>query len=218
MIRLLTRCFLIVSISSATAGCVSFQSNASKHSVVDRGGLDIVIEDASKKATIFKDPSSTERYCRTPNPDYAAAKGAGVSIPTGIGSSVGLQSGGSVDSLGGRSPSVLIAREMMYRACEMSLNLNADKDLTIEIYKTFMGIISEAMRSQTEDGVGSSSARAPAMEPTNGPVSSSSGPPHYSAPLSASAPPIPPPHISPPSSAPPRTTSPSLPPVGFPPR
>ena len=149
-------CLVAIFAGSLLSGCVSFQPNTSKHAVVDRNGLDIVIEDGSKKATIFKDVGSTERYCRTPNPDFAAVKGGSFAIPTGIGTSVGASDSSAVDSLGGRSPAVLITRELMYRACELSLNVNADPDLTRAIYTQFLAIITVALTDQTEDGVASS--------------------------------------------------------------
>lgn len=138
------------------SSCVSFQPNTSKHAVVNRNGLDIVIEDGSKKATVIKDLGSTERYCRTPNPDFAAVKGGSFALPTGIGTSVGASESSAIDSLGGRSPAVLITRELMYRACELSLNVNADPDMTRAIYTQFLAIITVALADQTEDGVASS--------------------------------------------------------------
>ena len=150
------------------SSCVSFQPNTSKHAVVNRNGLDIVIEDGSKKATVIKDLGSTERYCRTPNPDFAAVKGGSFALPTGIGTSVGASESSAIDSLGGRSPAVLITRELMYRACELSLNLNADADLTRAIYTQFLSIINVALENQKDDGVASSEVSISAEKSATG--------------------------------------------------
>ena len=136
--------------------------------VVNRNGLDIVIEDGSKKATVIKDLGSTERYCRTPNPDFAAVKGGSFALPTGIGTSVGASESSAIDSLGGRSPAVLITRELMYRACELSLNLNADADLTRAIYTQFLSIINVALENQKDDGVASSEVSISAEKSATG--------------------------------------------------
>jgi|GEM_PF-5523910 len=40
--------------------------------------------------------------------------------------------------LGGRDPLVLLARELLFRVCELTSNINADPELTIETYKYFL--------------------------------------------------------------------------------
>ena len=106
---------------------------------------------------VFKDKDSLERFCRSPNPDFASGQTSAVSLGLGNGPSIGSSSGAMIDSLGGRSPALLITRELMYRACELALNLNANTDLSKEIYWRFLGTIELAIKAQTGTGVQGSS-------------------------------------------------------------
>jgi hypothetical protein len=45
----------------------------------------------------------------------------------------------------------------MYPACEMSSNIKADKETTINIYADFLKAVIEISKSQTEQGTASSS-------------------------------------------------------------
>lgn len=119
------------------------------HEVVDRQGLDLIVEDASRKTTIIKDKNSVERFCRSPNPDFASGQSSAVSLGLPNGPAVGTSAGAMIDSLGGRSSVLLITRELMYRACELSLNLDANADLSKEIYWKFLNLVAKAMKSQS---------------------------------------------------------------------
>ena len=106
--------------------------------VIDRNGLDIVLDHAVGVGFVFRDEHSRERYCRTPGPDFASGNGGGVNIDTGQGPKIGVNDSYSAMSMGGRSPDVLIMRELLYRACELALNANASPEQTLEIYRFFI--------------------------------------------------------------------------------
>ena len=122
------------------------------HEVVDRQGLDLVVEDSSRKTTVIKDKNSAERFCRSPNPDFASGQSNAVSVGLPNGPSVGTSAGAMIDSLGGRSPGLLITRELLYRACELSLNLDANADLSKEIYWKFLSVVETALKMQLGPG------------------------------------------------------------------
>lgn len=148
--------------------------------VFDRDGVDVVSEPTDRRATFFKDIKSTERFCRTPGPDYAVTASEGVSLgiglPTGGAKQVGEDAGQGALSLGGRNPEVLLAREMLYRACELSLNINADGPTTQKIYARFLKAIEAVSSSQTGTGTAGASAAAPDVKaPSISPSNSSSG-------------------------------------------
>ena len=156
----LFRCCLVplcLVVSLLLAGCgtlAKLVGNDSKgHDLYDRNGLDVLVEDASRKTTIIKDKGSLERFCRSPNPDFATGDSNAVSLGLGRGPSIGTSSGAMIDSLGGRSPALLITRELMYRACELALNLDADAALAKEIYWRFLGTVELAFKTQTGTGV-----------------------------------------------------------------
>ena len=149
---------LCLAVAPLMAGCGTlFGKTDQGHDLYDRQGLDVLVEDASRKTTVFKDKDSLERFCRSPNPDFASGQTSAVSLGLGNGPSIGSSSGAMIDSLGGRSPALLITRELMYRACELALNLNANTDLSKEIYWRFLGTIELAIKAQTGTGVQGSS-------------------------------------------------------------
>jgi hypothetical protein len=167
---------LLLSGCGTVDGLSSIGKNNKDHHLYERSGIDIIVENASLKTTVIKDKDSFERICRSPNPDFAAGQTSGVSVGLGQGPTIGTSSGEMIDSLGGRSPAVLITRELMYRACELALNLQANPDLSKEIYWRFLATIELAIKSQTGAGaqgnsVTSNTTAPMMMAPANANVS-----------------------------------------------
>jgi len=153
------------------SGCGSLPgtSDGRSESLIDREGVDVVAADAGRQLTYFKDQGARERFCRAPTPDFARTAGSGTSVgvPTLGGGSVGVGnnlSKGSLD-LGGRDPVVLITRELLYRACELATNINADPTVEREIYGRFLSAVVEIAKSHL--GTGSSPL---ASEPNPAPL------------------------------------------------
>ena len=164
---------LVLSLAGLMAGCSpgSVLSSAPTAQLFDRDGTDILSEPASRNTSFFKDKSSTERVCRVPAPDFASTASQGFSVGLGLPGTgtkdIGEDAGKGALGLGGRDPEVLIVRELMYRACELSLNLNADQKTTLRIYDRFLRIVEKLGVSQTGKGVASTSAAAPAVQAPN---------------------------------------------------
>lgn len=173
-----TFCLMLATLLAGCGTIAKLAGNDDKgHAIYDRQGLDFLVEDASKKTTIIKDNNSLERFCRSPNPDFASGTSSSVTLGLTHGPSIGTGSGVAIDALGGRSPAVLLTRELMYRACELALNLNANEALTKEIYWKFLSTIEFALKNQTGAGsqgstVSTSSSSAP---PGPNPLNSPSG-------------------------------------------
>jgi hypothetical protein len=164
--RFLGMIFLLsISGCSTLDPLISSDKKVRDHHLYERSGIDIIVENASLKATVLKDKDSFERICRSPNPDFASGQTSGVSVGLGQGPTIGTSSGAMIDSLGGRSPAVLITRELMYRACELALNLQANPDLSKEIYWRFLTTIELAIKSQTVAGAQGNSVTSNATVP-----------------------------------------------------
>ena len=167
---------LLLSGCGTVDGLSSIGKNIKDHHLYERSGIDIIVENASLKTTVIKDKDSFERICRSPNPDFASGQTSGVSVGLGQGPTIGTSSGAMIDSLGGRSPAVLITRELMYRACELALNLQANPDLSKEIYWRFLATVELAIKSQTGAGAQSggitSSSAVPLMTTPSNPSAS----------------------------------------------
>ncbi len=134
----------------------------------DRDGVDIVTTSASRQMVMIKSDSSTERYCRGPEPDSSLAVGGGMTLSMPLASgmkSFGGEKHQESTALGGRNPAVLITRELLYRACELSMNLNADAASTLSIYREFLDIAQRIAATQRQDGT---RATAPTKEDPSG--------------------------------------------------
>lgn len=126
------------------AGCATSQIER-KENLVDRQGIDVIGSPADRVHVVIKDDKSLERYCKGPGPDFSVTASNGVSlgasIPLASGASIGSTSGRGALDLGGRSPAVLLAREMFYRTCELIVNIRADQTTAIALYKSTMDAV-----------------------------------------------------------------------------
>jgi len=122
----------------------------------ERGGVSMVVIPGGSRETYFSDPSSLERHCRAPSPDVSltASEGVALNVPSPTGKGVGLNEDASTGALGlgGRSPAVLISRELLYRACELSNNLNLPPDQALKLFRDAMDVIIKLSTSQTAGG------------------------------------------------------------------
>ena len=157
--------FTLVLAITLTA-CVSTPTNKSK--LIEReGGVSAVEVADSARLTFFKEHNSNERFCGPRQGDIATTQSKSI----GLGFSGSLQTdtvseGASQGAmtLGGRNPEVLLAREMLFRACELALNVNADPEQTIEIYKMFLASIEKLADSQA---TAAASTDAMSSQPSN---------------------------------------------------
>lgn len=132
-------------------------------SQVERSGLDVVIVPEGQKAAFFKDGGSLERFCAAPESDVADVYGGGLSLGASegdLGESVGYSQSESAVALGGRSPVTLLTRELLYRACELSLNINADGQTTQDIYDRFLEAVIKISAQQVASGTGTATVSA----------------------------------------------------------
>ncbi len=150
----------VLSLASCVTGPAASRPTEGKF--YDREGVDVILSPADTQSVYFKDLGSRERYCRSPQPDSVATFSEGVSVgsPIGAGRGVGEDFSRGALSLGGRNPAVLISRELMYRACELSLNLNADTALTLQIYERFLRSLEEITKTQTGAGAAAKAGTA----------------------------------------------------------
>jgi hypothetical protein len=108
--------------------------------VHNQDGLTIVSTTADVEGLIIKERSSQEQMCagRMVNVSDTSDVSLGVSQLT-TAESIGESSGAI--SLGGINPAVHMTSELMYRACELSLNLNLDDEGSLKIYNKVLSAI-----------------------------------------------------------------------------
>lgn len=119
---------------------------------------------------------SGDSICRTPAPDALADESDSTALSFD-GQSVGADQSFSVDGLGGRSPEVLIARELIYRLCQLSVNVQLSKEQALKIYGDTIGkityMVNSAPAETGTDGTGYSGTVTLEMIPSSTSNSSS---------------------------------------------
>jgi hypothetical protein len=167
MTMTVTRSLALTLAFSALAGCAGVPKEH-KEQLFDRAGVDLMGAPADRMHLAIKDPRSMERFCKGPGPDFSLTASAGVSLgtqavgPIPAGGSVGTSSSRGALDLGGRSPAVLLARELFYRACELTLNTNPDSQTAISIYKMTLDAVERIAATQSGAGTLPTTAAPPA--------------------------------------------------------
>lgn len=137
-----------------TSGCSTMAPGSQVKQVVERNGVDVELIPASYREVYFSPATSDERHCRAPDPDFTVQQSdqLNVSLPTNGGESIGGGENQTGLSLGGRTPTVLITRELMYRACELAANINADSETARSIYADFLKAIQTIAQGSSSVG------------------------------------------------------------------
>lgn len=141
-------------------GCARMNS-VMMHSGVDSANtIRVFTYDDELKNTYFKKGRNGLRFCREPMPDAAPtfAEGMTIGLPHSGGSNVGGSDSVGGLGLGGRNPEVLIAREFLFRACELSLNVDADYTQSRTIYSEFLKAAQTIAKMQQGTGTQASSS------------------------------------------------------------
>jgi hypothetical protein len=171
--KLMLKKLLLGSVLMSTfliSGCSTTAPGSSIEHLVERDGVDVGLIPATYREVYFSPATSTERHCRAPAPDFTVQQSdqLNLSMPMNGGESIGGGENQTGLTLGGRSPTVLITRELMYRACELTANINADSETTVAIYATFLQALGNITQQQSGSGTASESDSAPApSEETN---------------------------------------------------
>ena len=139
-------------------GCAS---SIPKPEIIQKEDVVILATTDDHEIAYIKKEGDLHRICAARPTDSVATDESGVSLGlSGFGKTenVGEMSGRGELGLGGRSPAVLVAREFLFRACELSNNINADSKTTIDIYKTFLKSLEKITAYHFVDGTKSVSS------------------------------------------------------------
>ncbi len=121
-------------------------------------GIAINSSASDAQSTYVKSSLTDARFCTETDTDFSKTSASGFDLGIGTGAStesVGEKSSQGAVTLGGRDPAVLLARELMYRACELTLNINADQMLALKIYEGTLDAVIRISASQQNTGTGS---------------------------------------------------------------
>ena len=169
-------------LSLLCSSCAMLESSAAKSRLIDRPGLDVVLDHSTGIGFVISDPKFKEQVCKTPAPDVLAGvtKSEAISLPsllpgaTSSGAAITDSEGYSATNLGGRTPSVLIARDFLYRVCEMSINMQLSPEETVKVYLQAMDKIVEIIKDRSAAGKSVPTATSTTISP---PVAATISPP-----------------------------------------
>ncbi|MFK8013800.1 MAG: hypothetical protein AB8B80_17305 [Marinicellaceae bacterium] len=142
---------LCLMLSPLLTSCVSIPSDTNKQHLTNIGNEVIITWPADQNHVYMKTIDGNRTVCRSPSPDFAVAHNKGITLGLTQAGSESEQLGDtksqSDTSLGGRGPSALIVREVLYRSCEMTLNVNASEEETEAIFFKTLNILSNMIKA-----------------------------------------------------------------------
>lgn len=150
----MSRFLLALAALLTLAACSSLPDQTQDQRVTQFGGETVVTWPADQNHMYLKNHQGKKRICRSTPPDFALSTSAGGTLSVGgpKSESVGMQESQSDLALGGRSPAVLIIRELMYRSCELTLNVSASDEKAEEIYFKTLEVVRQVAGSQNGSG------------------------------------------------------------------
>lgn len=146
-----TRTAAAVLTATLLSACATPQYRAERFTVPDQESSALSMP-SDLRGTYFLESGGRLRYCAEPAPDVAmenlqklvASLQGSVPNQASAQASVDAETSAKVVQLAGRTQLVLIAREMLYRACELSMNQpEIGKDTALAMYQEVANLIKD---------------------------------------------------------------------------
>jgi hypothetical protein len=140
-----SRVFLALAALVFLSACSSTYEPTPKMTALDAEKM--ISNTASVSGTLIVHPKERKFICTQPPPDAAFSQGESGSLSVSIfasqseGSSEGEES--TENEMAGRTPAVLLARELLYRLCEFGHNFALDKTAATALYEKNLELISK---------------------------------------------------------------------------
>lgn len=149
--------FIPIIFSLTQIGCsnVSRENNLKIQSIPEQSS--IVYANAEHRMMMISDPKSFRRFCAEPAPDASISITDSESEKVdvlGKEEKMGDTTSEVASSLGGRNSTVLLARDILYRACELLANTNANFMQSREIFLQSLKTI-EALGAESQATISS---------------------------------------------------------------
>jgi hypothetical protein len=114
-------------------------------------GGTILSSPASMSQTFYTNGSEQPFFCTEPPPDAAFGQSSSSDISLSLVSVGGSDSGDEAESsaeveMVGRTPAVLLAREMFFRTCELSRNFDLSKDEALNLFRETLAVVGEGWK------------------------------------------------------------------------
>lgn len=131
-------------------GCGFFAQKHAETRKLGDSGVEAITYPGQIRAAYAVSKDSTVRYCAEPPPDVALSTIEKIAAEAKATTESGLEGEGKLSAeasttaleLAGRTQLVLLAREMLYRACELSLNRSdVNEEDVIDMYKAVVELV-----------------------------------------------------------------------------
>lgn len=148
-LNILKSCFLFISATFLFSGCQTANLNSISRSTSFGAGGKAIHLDAKQRVLLTKKSMVginriEEIACAEPSPDalsaYASSFGMGVAVPNQISASVAQAMSESSASIGLRTQSIQLLRDMLYRVCEASYNKHLEPDMVATLHERYQNI------------------------------------------------------------------------------
>jgi hypothetical protein len=139
----------ITTILLLTQACSSLQPSGSKVLQVGKSNNRVVTFPSNRRGAYFIDKNSQMKFCAEPAPDVAresfrelsARINANIDPSTKVDAAAQSRLDAKALELAGRTELLLVAREMLYRACELSLNNDISEETVLRLYTNVSELI-----------------------------------------------------------------------------
>ncbi|MEM9967076.1 MAG: hypothetical protein AAF755_03130 [Pseudomonadota bacterium] len=131
----------MVLLGVALAGCNATGEYVSSYE--PRPGLILHSNSDDLQNTLIKDRGVQTQVCLEPSPDVGSGGGTSLAVSDRLGETADISQTRDVVPLGGRTEVTLVARELMYRACELAANQNLTPEQTLKVYQMFLQSLSQ---------------------------------------------------------------------------
>lgn len=140
---------VLVGLAMPVTGCATnaFQSALDLQS---SQGIDVITRNPELDAVIVRGSGAQAKSCASPETDAVPVDNFGfsgdVDVTTGGTAeekgAIGLDGGAGTQTLGGLTPSVLMAREILFRTCEFTVNQDLNQADATELFKAALDKVS----------------------------------------------------------------------------
>jgi len=134
-------------------GSIDFQPEL-KTEALNKSG--VLYGTGSLGTTIYQDPKALKKFCMGRGVDAAFEQSESGDIDISLVSVGNSNSEGAAESensgeeeMSGRTPAVLITRELFYRACELILNAQLDKKEAIQVFNDVLKVVGNGWEKES---------------------------------------------------------------------
>ena len=145
------RAAAIICAGAGMTACASDPFGDGVSSVHTDGDVEMFTRNPELDVVVFKSPGDVERFCMSAETDAVPTDSVGFALSY-RGAQASETSGAGAGILGGRSASVLISRDILYRTCEITLNYDLQKDEALALFRLALEKVQAVAATDSQSG------------------------------------------------------------------